>query len=133
MTISFADELLGRFYDSLASGDVKAEAVQIRGLNDETRETVDLCLERRDKIAVTVDDGRPALLGRTEPLEETFQVALALGEFKANDLADALSITAQNANNRLRRLVEAAVVRRRQTSVANRGGKEFVYTAAPIM
>ncbi|HCT80676.1 MAG TPA: hypothetical protein DGT23_29735 [Micromonosporaceae bacterium] len=129
MTISFADELIGRFYNSLAAGHIPAEVVQIVGVNEETRETIHLCLERLDLIAVIIDDGRPILLGRSDPLEETFEKALALGEFSANDLAHALSITAQNANNRLKRLVGAAAIRRRRVSLANRGGKEFTYTA----
>jgi predicted transcriptional regulator len=67
-------------------------------------------------------------MGRSEPLVDTFRAALELGEFRANDLATALSITPQNANNRLKRLVEAGALRRRQASVSNRGGKEFVYS-----
>src|SRR5438045_751877 len=52
MTISFADEFLGRFYSALASGHLATAGVQLSGLNEETREAVSICLERRDLVAV---------------------------------------------------------------------------------
>ncbi|WP_158289934.1 STAS-like domain-containing protein [Micromonospora sp. S4605] len=127
MTISFADEFLGKLYTALSAGDHPTAGVRLAGLNEETREAIDICLERRDLIALALDDG-PTLLGRTEPLQETFDAVLQLREFRAADLATRLSITAQNANNRLKRLVDAAALHRRQAAVSNRGGKEFVYT-----
>src|SRR6267154_75397 len=48
MTISFADELLGRFYSGLVTGDIHIRGALLRGLNDDTREAVSVCLERRD-------------------------------------------------------------------------------------
>jgi len=127
MTISFADEFLGRFYSSMTAGDVATAGVLLSGFNEETREAVAICLERRDVIALAVDNKQTILMGRTESLADTFQAVLELGEFRANDLATALRITPQNANNRLKRLVEAGALQRRQASVSNRGGKEFVY------
>jgi hypothetical protein len=127
MTISYADEFLGRFYSSMAVGDVATAGVLLSGFNEETRETVTICLQRRDVIALAVDNNQTILLGRFEPLADTFQAVLDLGEFRANDLAAALAITAQNANNRLKRLVEAGALQRRQAPVSNHGGKEFVY------
>lgn len=126
MTISFADEFLGKLYTALRAGDYPATGVRLTGLNEETREAIDICLERRDLIALALDDG-PTLLGRTEPLQETFDAVLQLREFRAADLAAKLSITATNANNRLKRLVDAAALHRRQVAVSNRGGKEFIY------
>jgi hypothetical protein len=127
MTISFADEFLGRFYSAQAAGDAPTSGVILSGFNEETRETVAICLERRDALALAVDNDRSTLVGRVDSLAETFQAVLRLGEFRAIDLASALGITAQNANNRLKKLVDAGVVQRRQVSVSNRGGKEFVY------
>jgi hypothetical protein len=128
MTISLADEFLGRFYSSMAAGDVATAGVLLSGFNEETREAVAICLERRDVIALAVDNNQTRLMGRIESLVDTFRAVLGLGEFRANDLATALSITPQNANNRLKRLVEAGALQRRQASVSNRGGKEFVYS-----
>lgn len=130
MTISFADEFLGRFYSALAAGHLMTAGVQLSGLNEETREAVSICLERRDLVAVTKDDGEATLVGRTEVLQETFDALRNLGVFRAVDLAAALSITPQNANNRLKRLVDAGAVQRRQAPVSNRGGREFIYTVS---
>ena len=44
-------------------------------------------MERRDLVAVAIDDGETALVGKTEVLQETFQAALDLGEFRAAELA----------------------------------------------
>ncbi|MBC6463849.1 STAS-like domain-containing protein [Actinomadura sp. HBU206391] len=55
MTISFADEFLGRFYSRMAGGDTTM-LVDLAGLNDEeTRETVSICLHRRDLFGVDSD------------------------------------------------------------------------------
>lgn len=128
MTISFADEFLGRFYASLAVGDVLAPGVLLLGLNEENLATVSICLERRDLAAVATIDGQPALLSTLEYLVETYEGALSLGTFSALELSARLAISPQNMNNRLKRLVEAGAIRRRRVAT-ERGGKEFAYTA----
>lgn len=128
MTISFADEFLGRFYSSLASGDVLTGGVLLTGFNEETREAVSICLERRDLVAAAIDAGELTLVGHADFMQETYQTALSLGTFRATELASALLITPQNANNRLKRLVGSGAVQRRRVSGSDRGGKEFVYT-----
>jgi hypothetical protein len=127
MTISFADEFIGHFYSSMAVGDVATAGVLLSGFNAETREAVAICLERRDVAALASDNNHTILIGRTESIAETFQAALQLKEFRANDIAAKLSITPQNANNRLKRLLEAGALQRKQVPISNRGGKEFVY------
>jgi predicted transcriptional regulator len=47
------------------------------------------------------------------------------------NVAERLNITAPNANNRLKRLVAARALIRRQ-GVAERGGKEFTYCAPGV-
>jgi len=128
MTISFADEFLGRFYASLATGDVPAPAALLAGLNEENLATVSICLERRELAAAAIINGKLALLSALDFLAETYKHALSLGTFSALDLAEQLAITPQNVNNRLKRLVEAGAIRRRRV-VTGRGGKEFTYTA----
>jgi DNA-binding transcriptional ArsR family regulator len=127
MTISFADEFLGRFYTALAAGDVRPVAVLLSGLNEETTEAVTICLERRELAAVNSAGDERRLLGAQEFLAESYQHALELRRFKAGDFAAALGITPQNANNRLKRLVEAGAVRKERVTPAGRGGKEFSY------
>ena len=128
MTISFADEFVGRFYTSLASGDTTAPLVLLTGLNEDNLTTVSICLERRDLAAAVVVGQQPVLVGAPDYLAETYQQAVSLGTFSALDLAGRLGLSAQNMNNRLKRLVDAAAIRRRRVS-SGRGGKEFAYTA----
>lgn len=127
MTISFADEFLGRYYSALASGEPSPVAVALTCLNEELRETVTVCLERRDLIATEARDEGLALLAASDVLRQTFQLAHELGTFTAMNVADRLSITAPNANNRLKRLVAARALIRQQ-GIADRGGKEFTYS-----
>lgn len=128
MTISFADEFLGKFYTALAAGDIPAQVVLLRGLNEDTRETVTVCLQRRELVAAADGNGTVQLVAAPEFLVETYLHAAALGTFRANDLSDQLGITPQNANNRLRRLAAAGALRRQRVSAPERGGKEFTYT-----
>jgi DNA-binding transcriptional ArsR family regulator len=130
MTISFADEFLGRLMTSFnfAATDT---TVKLAGLNDENYEAADVCVERRESCVVVLDAaGSLALVGQRS-LSSTFQSALELGEFKANDLASALGLSAQNANNRLKRLTEAGALRKSQVTGSGRGGREYIYTPVP--
>ena len=131
MTISFADEFLGKFYTTLAAGDIPAQVVLLRGLNEDTRETVTVCLQRRELVATAAaGNGNIQLVAAPEFLVDTYHHAATLGTFRASDLSDRLGITPQNANNRLRRLTAAGALRRERVTMSERGGKEFVYTVA---
>ena len=61
MTISFADEFLGRFYASVAARDVLVPALLLLGLNEENLATVSICLQRRELAAAAIIDGQPVL------------------------------------------------------------------------
>jgi hypothetical protein len=128
MTISFADEFLGKF---LSTFDATSQEVTVKvtGLNVENTEAVTICLERRGTQVVVLDNDGTLKLDGPSPLPDTFKAALELGEFKANDLAQRLNISAQNANNRLKRLAAVGALRRTRAAAAARGGKEFSYTA----
>lgn len=128
MTISMADEFVGRFYTSLAGGDTMAPLVLLAGLNEDNLATVSICMERRDLAAAVIIEHRAVLVGAPDYLTETYRQAVSLGTFSALELADRLGISAQNMNNRLKRLVDAAAVCRRRIA-SSRGGKEFTYTA----
>jgi hypothetical protein len=130
MTISFADEFLGEYYSTLAGRDTLPAVVALTGLHEELRETVAICLERRDLIAVEAQHGTSTLLAASNVITETFELAQELarkvGVFTAMNVASQLNISAPNANNRLKKLVSARALIRQQ-GVAERGGKEFLY------
>lgn len=126
MNISFADELLGKFMTS-QDFSAKGATVKVTGLNADNRYSVVVCVERRGtQVVVLDDDGNLSLVG-DKMLAETFNQALVLGSFKANDLAQAMSLTSQNTNNRLKRLAASGALRKAQAAGSTRGGKEFVY------
>jgi hypothetical protein len=126
MNISFADEFLGKF---LAAHDfaAKGTTLKIAGLNSDNHFSVVVCVERRDTQAVIVDPAGELTLVGDKMLAETFTTALTLQHFKANDLAEAMSLTAQNANNRLKRLTQIGAVRKTQVTGSSHGGREYVY------
>jgi hypothetical protein len=131
MTVSFADEFLGKYYSGLATHDGPPTTVTITGLNDDTRETIIVAFERRELIALERQADRLTLLAASEVLNETFELAQELEVFTALNVAERLNITSPNANNRLKRLVAArALIRRR--GVAERGGKEFTYSSPEL-
>ncbi|GAB3855813.1 hypothetical protein GCM10029963_51160 [Micromonospora andamanensis] len=131
MSISFADEFLGRYYGMLsASIDAPPAVVLLIGLNEDNFESVTVCLQRRELLAATATTEGVRLLGAPAVLNETYHAAADLGTFTAMHLADRLGISAPNANNRLKRLVAArALIRHR--GIAERGGKEFSYEVPP--
>ena len=127
ITISFADEFLGRLCSARAAGDLPDVGLVVSGLNDDLREAIDLCLERRELAIVELEpDGTTVLLAGDDFLRAAFEQALNLAEFRAGQLADALEITPQNANNRLKRLVASGVLRRERAR--GRAGKEYAYS-----
>ncbi|GAA3245441.1 MULTISPECIES: MarR family transcriptional regulator [Streptomyces] len=125
MTNSFVDEFLGKFYLLLAAGDVNTDGVRLVGLDEETREGVTVCLERRKQIAL--DGDTHELLGDAAILAGAYAEARRLRGFRAAQLAEALGISLPNANNRLKRLVEAGALYRERAAGPERGGKEFTY------
>lgn len=127
ITISFADEFLGRFYAALAAGDVRPVPVVLSGLNEETTEAVTICLERRELFAASLSGNERRLLGAQERFAESYRHALELGHFRAAELAASLGISPENANNRLKRLVEAGALRKERVTSAGHGGKVFSY------
>ena len=132
MNISFADEFLGKF---LAAHDfaAKGTTLKIAGLNSDNYFSVVVLVERREAQVVVVDpDGELVLIG-DKMLADTFATARALQTFKANDLAEAMSLTAQNANNRLKRLTQIGAVRKTQVTGSSHGGREYLYEAVPAV
>ncbi|XVQ11115.1 STAS-like domain-containing protein [Spirillospora sp. CA-255316] len=126
MTNSFADELVGKLYISLGGGALTSGGVQLVGLDEETRDAIEVCLERRKLIAVDGDEH--ILLAAEDFLQQTYDEARKLGTFIAADLAEALDISLPNANNRLKRLVAAGALVRTPDPGRERGGKQYSYS-----
>lgn len=125
MTFSFADEFVGKFIAAL-DPDARRITVKAVGLNEENAEAVTVSLERRRlQLAILRADGDLTLIG-DEFSQETF-ATLSVSGVKTSEVAESLGTTTQNANNRLKKLVEAGAARKERIKDATRGGKEFMY------
>lgn len=132
MTVSYADELIGRFLSSRAGGDQDDRGVIIRGSNDDVRETLEAILDRRGVGAIYIDDrGRSLALGGPAWFAKTVAQARDLGVFRAAQLAERLEVSPQAANGRLKQLSAAGAVLRERV-VPDGGGKEFEYRVATV-
>lgn len=132
MTVSYADELIGRFLSSRAVGDQDDRGVIIRGGNDDVRETLEAVLDRRGVGAIYIDGrGRSFALGGPAWFAGTVAQAQDLGVFRAAQLAERLDLSPQAANGRLKQLSAAGAVLRERV-VPDGGGKEFEYRIATV-
>lgn len=132
LTISYVDAFLGRFLTELALARRKPDFLLLSELTEDTAPEVDAVLSRRKLLAVAVVDREPTLLGADDYFRATFQEASALGTFSPNDLAAAMGITVQNANNRLKRLVAMSALSRRRSD-PEAGGREYTYAVLPAI
>lgn len=127
ITVSFGDECVAKLILARSSGDFTDRGLAIRGANEDVRETLEAVLSRRKASAVRLSEsGDVVVLGERGWLPATLAEAIRLRLFVASDLADALGITAQAANNRLKVLVASGAVARERI-VPEGGGKEFSY------
>jgi hypothetical protein len=130
MSVSFADELIGRLLADRLTGDFQDRAIVIVGGNEDVRETLEAVLERRDAGALYRDrQGLVEALAGPSWFRETVEQANDLREFSANDLALRLNKSPQAMNNRLKQLAASGAVLR-ERGVPKGGGKEFTYRAA---
>ena len=130
ITISFADEFIGRLMTTRAAGDLGEPTITIIGLNDEVEEALDICLQRRNALALAYRSNGAQLLGGERHEIETLDVALTPTPTNAASIAARLGITAQNVNNRLKRLTDYGALHRTRDTPAT-GGREYLYTSPP--
>lgn len=93
-------------------------------------ETLDLILRRTGLMIASLPNG--SLYGGEIGASSVYSYAVREGRaFKAAELAEALGISIQAANNRLKALLGAGALRRVRTAPAH-GGREFAYMAPSI-
>lgn len=130
ITVSFGDECVAKLLLARNAGDFIDRGIVAEELSEDVHEALDVVLDRRKLALISPRPGGDlVILGDPGWLEVTLRAALRLQSFRAADLADALGITAQAANNRLRLLVASGAVTRERI-VPEGGGKEFAYKAA---
>lgn len=131
MTISFADEFLGRYIASRAGDDQEERGLIIHGpagaRGADLLETLEEVLTRRG-VGVLYRDERKRIsaIGGPAWFAETFEQARRLKVFRVNQLAAKLELSAQATNGRLKKLSTSGAVLRERV-VPDGGGKEFEY------
>jgi predicted transcriptional regulator len=126
LTISFADEFLGRLLTELQSAVQEPVPVLVTGLNADTAVELDVVLERRKLQVASFLANELKLLGGDRLLKETFLAAVQLHHFTPAQLGDEIDTSVQNVNNRLKRLLTAGALQRTRVSVSG-GGREYEY------
>jgi hypothetical protein len=133
MTISFADELIGRLIAGRAGGNQDDRGVVIRGQGEDLRETLDAVLSRRGVGALFLEGRHHAVaVGGPPWFAQTVDEARDLGIFRASQLGERLDLTPQAANGRLKKLSTAGAVVRSRV-VPEGGGKEYEYRLATVL
>jgi hypothetical protein len=130
VTVTFADEGIGRVLGSRLAGYDEDHPFFAVGANQEVRVTLAAALRQRKLSLLSFNDGQVELLGGDETLTSTMEQAVALGSFSVNELAERLGLTAQAANNRLTQLVRVGALSRSRV-IPSRGGREFRYEVPP--
>lgn len=126
LTISFADEFVGRMLTELQSAVREPMPILITGLNEDTAIELDVVLDRRHLVSAALVDGDLKLLGADRYLASTFTAAKQLENFTPGQLAGEIDTSVQNVNNRLKVLLMAGALERTRVQVSG-GGREYEY------
>ena len=107
--------------------------IVVTDANEDQRDIIVKCLESSSTsaapllVACRTEDGDLSLLGKVDATTlRTWHEVCRLGEFRAADLAAALELSPQLANNRLARLTRVGALVRFPTT-ASSGVREYVY------
>jgi hypothetical protein len=130
MSVPFADGFFVPLLSGWLAGYYDEHPILIFGADRDVAETIGAALRLRDLAILSVGETATDadLLGGEPSLQETMKVAARLGRFKVNELADALGLTPQAANNRLKALVRMGALSRFPLAREG-GGREFEYQA----
>lgn len=126
MTVSFAEGFFVPLLGQWVTGYYEDHPLVVFGANDEILETLEVVLRQRRLAVLTMGQDEAALVGGESGLRETARAANSLREFGAADMADALGISIQAANNRLKELVRHGAISR-VAEFAPSGGRQYRY------
>lgn len=125
---SFASELFGRLYASLATAYV-GRAVVLANPSEYVKVNLDAALKSLDQLALVKQGAKGwDVIGKVADTDrETLEALASKKRATAPELAEALNIKLTACNQRLRKLSEAgAILRARFTSAS--GGEQYLYS-----
>ncbi|HEV7492458.1 MAG TPA: helix-turn-helix domain-containing protein [Baekduia sp.] len=128
ITPPFFDELFKILRVMFGAESPRKRALVVTGLSDDTRETIEMVLERHKASLVELKGEHLDLISGIPHLAETLVAAQELGKFTAPELAERLDLTVPNINHRLKKLVEAGALTRETDKTAEHG-RRYSYQA----
>jgi hypothetical protein len=126
MDVPFADEAIAKLVGGKRAGYLGAHPLLALKLTPDVRDSLSAALRERGLSLLSINDDGAELLGGDAVMSQTLYAARELGEFSVAEIATALDLKVQAANNRLRSLVETGALTRVRV-VPERGGREFRY------
>jgi hypothetical protein len=134
ITPPFFDEVFTTLRMLFATGTDQRRALVVTGLTDDTRETIEMVLERHKAALVELNGKRIDLITSIPHLAETLAAARELGEFTAPQLAERMDVKIGNLNHRLKTLVDAGALVREPDTTVDRGKRWRYHTpTAPAL
>jgi hypothetical protein len=131
VSVPFADAFLGPLLSGRLGGYHEDHPFLLIDASHDVEETIAAALRLRGLSVLSLGVGTARLLGAEPALEETMHVAQSIEEFSVADIAQALGLTPQAANNRLKGLLRSGALTRTRVK-PERGGKEFRYRVAGL-
>lgn len=115
LSTSFADELVGKAYQRVVDGEFGDRTMVLETPSRELAEGVDVKLAQRRLAMLCLRDERWELIGLDTPaLSETLARILDKGQTTTRELAEELGLQMNACVNRVARLAELRLVRRRK-------------------
>ncbi len=115
LSTSFADELVGKAYQRVVDGAFGDRTMVLETPSRELAEGIDVKLAQRRLAMLCLQGGRWRLVGfHTPALSETLQRILEKGRTTTRELAEELDLQMSACVNRVARLAELRLIRRRK-------------------
>jgi len=131
LSTSFADELVGKTYQRVVDGGFGDRTMVLDAPALELAEGVDVKLAQRKLAMLCLHDGRWRLIGfHTPALAETLDLILEKRHTTARELADELGLQMSASVNRVARLADLRLVRRRKIGMK---GPQDIYALDSIL
>lgn len=130
ISVPYVDVFIGGLLSGRLAGFYEEHPLLALNAEPDVRDTIDLVLRAR-RLSLLYVTGDIALLGGDPVLEQTLKAASRLQRFTATQLAKAMDLSPQAANNRLKALVQRRALTRTRI-VPTHGGREFEYAVPDL-
>lgn len=131
LSTSFADELVGKAYQRVVDGEFGDRTMVLDTPSPELAEGIDVKLAQRHLAMLCLQDGRWRLIGfHTPALSETLERILEKRQTTARELADELGLQMSACVNRVARLADLRLIRRRKIGMK---GPQDIYELHSIL